>query len=165
MQALKLESPHHKAYLHVTIETGARIGEIMNIRYTDIEYTDFGAYITVDGKTGTRTIPITDSVKMLLAQHKKAENEDDYIFWFSYDFIRRKIKIMLKDAGYSDTYMYMFRKSRATLLFSDLPEQIVKKYMGWTKSSRMAEFYSFIPQEVMTAAILESKDRSLLSRA
>ena len=61
---------------------------------------------------------------------------------------------MLKK-GYDDTYMYLFRKSKATQLFETLPEQLVKKYMGGSKNSKMAKVYSFPRQEKLTDAIIK----------
>ncbi len=143
-----------KLFVRFAHESGARPGELFNLTYNDIEYKPFGVNVTLDGKTGPRTIPIIDSAQMLMQSHKIAHSNEDYVFSQGYGHFSNKVSKMLKNQGYPDTYLYIFRKSRATELFSKLPEQVVKKYMGWTKSSKMAETYSFIPQQNLTDAII-----------
>ncbi len=141
-------------FVRFAYESGARPGELFNLTYNDIEYKPFGADVTLDGKTGPSTIPIIDSAQMLMQSQKTAHSNEDYVFPQGYTHFTNKVAVMLKKQGYSDTYLYIFRKSRATELFSKLPEQVVKKFMGWSKSSRMAETYSFIPQQQLTDSIL-----------
>ncbi len=150
-----MNSKDEQLFVRLLQETGARPGEIMNIRHKHIEFTDFGAYLTITGKTGTRTIPIIDTVPMLQENRKTAKNQEDYMFWFTYGHISKQVAKMLKKQGYEDTYMYLFRKSKATELFETLPEQLVKKYMGWSKNSKMAKVYSFPRQEKLTDAIIQ----------
>ncbi len=154
---LKMKTDKTRLFVGLQQETGCRPSEELTLKYANIEYTDFGVNITVSGKTGTRTLPITDIeiVKLLLEDHKKIKDNNEYLFNFSYSYISRVVKKMLKENDYPDTYLYAFRKSKATILFSKLPEQIVKKYMGWSKSSKMADTYSFINQNMMTDAIIE----------
>lgn len=142
-----METEKEKLFLRILQETGARPAEILNLKYSDIEYIDFYALITVTGKTGTRPIPLIDSAQMLMQNHRIAEPHEDYVFTFPYDSIRRKVSQMLKKEGYKDTYFYIFRKTKSTEWFSIYPNQIVKKLLGLTKNSRMHKHYDWIVQQ------------------
>lgn len=60
----------------------------------------------------------------------------------------------LKENGYPDTYPYVFRKTKATEIGESMPEQLGKKFLGWTKNSRMFEVYCFPRQEKLEDAII-----------
>lgn len=149
-----MSEEHLRRFARFGYESGARPGELFNLTYSEIEPKPFGVDVTLDGKTGPRTIPIIDSAQILLDAQKSAYSLDDYVFPEGYSHYANKVSKMLKNQGYPDTYLYIFRKSRATELFSKLPEQVVKMFLGWSKGSKMAETYSFIPQQNLTDSII-----------
>lgn len=54
-----------KAFIAVLYETGARIGELIDLKVGDIEDRKHGMKIVIDGKTGARRIPLVESVPHL----------------------------------------------------------------------------------------------------
>jgi site-specific recombinase XerD/predicted small metal-binding protein len=69
-------NPRDKALISLLYETGARIGEIIDLTVDDIEDRQHGKKIVIDGKTGSRRIPLVESVPYLnnwLAKHPDPE--------------------------------------------------------------------------------------------
>lgn len=58
--------PKIKAALMFLIDTGCRIGELVNLQITDISETQWGYMARVSGKTGTRLVPISAETHQVL---------------------------------------------------------------------------------------------------
>jgi site-specific recombinase XerD len=66
------KNPRDKAFISLLYETGARIGELIDLTVGDIEDRTHGKKIVIDGKTGARRLPLVESVPHLndwLAKH------------------------------------------------------------------------------------------------
>jgi len=59
------ESPRDRALISLMAESGPRVREIVTVRIRDVRFTDRVFSLTVDGKTGTRIIPLCASEKDL----------------------------------------------------------------------------------------------------
>ena len=78
-------TPLERAFLAVLHNTGARIGEMLNIRIRDYERKGKHALIKVDGKTGERRIPVLQAIPHLeewLRIHPDRENSSAFL-WVS----------------------------------------------------------------------------------
>lgn len=67
-----------KALVAVLWETGARIGELIDVTVGDVEDRKHGMKITIDGKTGSRRLPLVESVPYLnkwLNEHPNPEKD------------------------------------------------------------------------------------------
>jgi integrase len=67
-----------KAFVAVLWETGARIGELIDVTVGDVEDREHGLQIMVDGKTGPRRLPLVESVPYLsrwLNEHPNPEKD------------------------------------------------------------------------------------------
>lgn len=58
-------SARDKAIVHVLWETGARIGEIANLKFADLEFNNGECNANLYGKTGSRRVLLVESVKDL----------------------------------------------------------------------------------------------------
>jgi site-specific recombinase XerD len=56
------KNPRDRAFISVLYETGARIGELIDLTVGDIEDRTHGKKITIDGKTGARRLPLVEAV-------------------------------------------------------------------------------------------------------
>ena len=77
-QADAANNPRDKALIWLLYETGARIGELIDLTVGDIEDRKHGKKIVIDGKTGARRIPLVESVPHLnnwLSKHPNPEKE------------------------------------------------------------------------------------------
>lgn len=151
-----MKTKKEQLFVRLAKESGARPGELLNLRYDDIDSAYFGFIIHLNGKTGERPFPIIDSAKMLKEDMKQNPSHEEYVFNFSYDSIRRKVAIMLKNAGYTDTYMYLFRKTTSSEFFFKYPEQVVKRLLGWSKNSSMTKVYDCMPTQNAIDVVVQS---------
>lgn len=136
-------------------ETGARIGELIDLQYGDIETDTRGTYVIVTRKTGARRLPLIESrlyVEQWLTAHpiprpnvplwckieQGAPNEA-----IGYNYIRlRLLKRAQERAGIEKSVNpHHFRHSRATHLANWLTEAQLCEWFGWVQGSRVPARY------------------------
>lgn len=157
-----MKTEEERVLVWTTQRSGGRPGEILNLKYRDIDIIPGGVNLNVNGKTGRRLIPILEDITPLLNYCEKAKSSGDYLFPKSYRYYTKQIKKMLKKKGYPDTYPYVFRKTKATEISENMVEQLGKKFLGWSKNSRMFEIYCFPRQEKLEDAIVRmNKSRGI----
>ncbi|MCK4555210.1 MAG: tyrosine-type recombinase/integrase [Candidatus Aenigmarchaeota archaeon] len=140
-------------------ETGARIGELLNIKLKDIMFDQRGATIRLDGKTGLRYVRIAEVSPLLKSWASGVHFREQYIFNHNYASFKKHLNNIKKQLGYPEMYPHLFRKSRATYLIKrGVPEQLVKKYLGWAKNSKMLNHYEFLTCAEANEAILKLAD-------
>lgn len=75
-QLEECNNPRDKAFVALLYETGARIGELIDLTVGDIEDRKHGKKVVIDGKTGSRRLPLVESVPYLnkwLSEHPNPE--------------------------------------------------------------------------------------------
>ncbi|MCX6748389.1 MAG: site-specific integrase [Candidatus Pacearchaeota archaeon] len=141
----KAENFRDKALLMLLWETGARPQEIVNLKWRDMkleaEYPDVTLH---SGKTEeTRQFPVKEA-KIHLQRWKQEycypnQNNNDFVFPnpnnrdnpITTAGINKILRRMAKKSGINkDVWSYLFRHTRATRLYEELPQQIVEKLMG-----------------------------------
>lgn len=141
------------ALMAVAFDAGPRAGELLNLRVGDVTDHDYGLQITVDGKTGQRSITLIPSVPHLnqwLADHPRS-NDDTAPLWcklqsgeeISYQMAR---KIPREAADRSDISKPVtftnFRKSSASHLASrGVNQAVLEDHHGWKQGSDVASQY------------------------
>lgn len=150
------ESFKEKCYLLLSFQTGARPQELLELRWKDCKFEDKYADITLySGKTKqSRTFPVVDKTMNALwewKQHYSFPNvkSQDYVFpsrWRNKSLTtagaNKILRRMATASGLDkDVWNYLFRHSRATKLYEELPQQIVEKLMG---HKNMAGIYAHI---------------------
>lgn len=142
-----------KAFIFLLYESGARPQEIVNLRWKDVKFEDEYADITFySGKTGqSRTFPVKKS-KQYLWEWKQNFIYDnvkpsDYIFPartklegekvvnretpISTTALNKTLRRVAEKAGIDKNFWsYLFRHTRATKLYEELPTPIVEQLMG-----------------------------------
>lgn len=154
-----------RALISVLYESGCRIGELMHMKIRHIAFDQYGAKISVDGKTGPRRIRLVSSVPFIQAwinSHPKGYDPESYI-WVKtnsipvkYGRISTILKEIAKNAGLKKrVFPHLFRHSRATFLANHLTEAQMKEYFGWTQASKMAAIYVHLSGRDVDDAILK----------
>jgi site-specific recombinase XerD len=163
-----------RAMYKVLYEAGLRAGELMSLKIKDVEFSEHGVKINIDGKTGNRKILLVESERYLrnwLTKHPFAESRDSPLWVeikgsdikeknpedvaLSYDYMRinlkrksvnAKIRITQTESNNtsSEVHPHLFRHSRATHVATDMTEAAMKEYFGWTQGSDMPEVYIYL---------------------
>lgn len=162
-----------KAYVSFLYESGARIGELLNIKIKDIEPDKHGARVNLQGKTGARKIRViasTPAVSLWRANHPDKNNPEAWFFcslnrssigfqgeYAYFNKILRKAKERLNAKGTRFTKPvnpHHFRHSRATALATKLTEAQLCQFFGWEIGSREARTYVHLSGRDLDTAIL-----------
>lgn len=145
-----------KALIAILWETGARIGELIDLKIGDIEERKHGKKVVIDGKTGERRLPLIESVPYLnqwLNKHPTGEKQDPLwckiqqtgkgIEALSYNYIRQKILQKTRDKADLDKPVnpHHFRHSRATERASKWTEAMMCEFFGWVQGSDIPAKY------------------------
>lgn len=144
-----------RAIVLILAESGIRTGELLSLRIRDVRFDQYGAIITVSGKTGDRAVRLITSAPALatwLEHHPKRDDPNTslwvdlktkyYGMGMTYEGLRAVILRLKKRAGIKKrVHLHGFRHTAATRLSRLLTEAEMKQYMGWVQSSQMAAVY------------------------
>jgi len=160
-------SVRDKALVSVLAESGCRISEIGLMKIKQISFDEYGARLSVTGKTGARRILVISSVPYLtswLNEHPNNDNPESYL-WYNpqdgkflcYTRIADILKAAARRAGIKKKiHPHLLRHSRATILAPIMSESAMKQYFGWTQSSKMASIYIHLSGKDTDEAILRA---------
>lgn len=153
------DNKRDKAFTLLLYETGARIGEILNVKVKHIVFQDNIGFVMLNGKTGMRRVTVIASVPILaqfLDIHPFKERPDEYLFMTKFNHMegkrgyrqltyagaRKILKTLAEKANIKKRiHPHLFRHSSATRAAKFLTEAQMKEYYGWTMSSDMPSIY------------------------
>lgn len=154
VQALKdaCRNTRDRAFIAMLYETGARIGELIDLTVGDIEDHDHGRKVVIEGKTGQRRLPLLESTPAInkwLNDHPDPDKtaplwcklrEPDQL---SYHYIRQKLLERAKERAELDKPVnpHHFRHSRATELANEFKEAQLCEWFGWVQGSDVPAKY------------------------
>jgi len=158
-----------RALIIVLYESGCRIGEILCLRIRHVQFDDYGARLTVKGKTGMRSVRIIASAPKLAQwiDNHPLRKDPDAPLWVSlgtrdrnealtYSAAKSMIKKLAERAGIRKRiYPHLFRHSRATHLATHLTEAQMKQHFGWVQNSNMAATYVHLSGRDIDNALLK----------
>ena len=152
-----------RAWLMVLWDTGCRLNEILSRNINDIQFDDYGATLTVDGKTGMRKLRLIDSLPDLrqwLNQHplkntpgaplfvteRRYDKNESKILTekrLDHNTIQNSLKTLGKLAGVTkNVHAHAFRHARLTQYVKQgFMESELRHIAGWTRSSAMVDTY------------------------
>lgn len=162
----KCDNLRDKTLIAALSESGCRVGEIGTMKIKHVSFEEFGARLTVTGKTGMRKILVIRSAPYLqqwINQHPCNEDPESYLWMgrdgmpLCYARIAAILKKAAREAGIKKRlYPHLLRHSRATLLASKMSDASMKHYLGWTQGSKMAGIYIHMSGKDTDEAILET---------
>ena len=151
-----IEATHNNrdaAMIAVAFDAGARSGEFRDLRIGDVTDHTHGLQITVDGKTGQRTITLIPSVPRLqrwLGDHP-ARTDHDAPLWsklhsadgLSFTMFTKAFESAAETAGVTHPVtLTNFRKSSASYLASKgMSQAHLEEHHGWVRGSKVASRY------------------------
>jgi len=149
------KNPRDRALIWLLYETGARVGELLDLTVGDIEDRRQGKKVVIEGKTGARRLPLVESVPHInrwLNEHPDPKKDaplwckiqqgspDDQL---SYRYIREKIlrKTMSRAEIDKPSNPHHYRHSRASYLANHLKEAQLCEWFGWVQGSTVPARY------------------------
>ncbi len=162
------ETLRMKAWILLAFETGARPEEITNLKWKNIAFgdediTDVTLYSNKTGKT--RVFPVKRTSVHLKRWRQEFSypdvNNEDYVFPsprnrdkpMHQTSFRDRLKVLAKKAGIEKpVFSYLFRHTRATKLYEELPQQIAEKLLG---HKNMAQIYAHISNKKAKRSMLD----------
>lgn len=127
-----LSYPHEsaiKSALLFLADTGARLGELYNLKPEDFKETPFGYIVRINGKTGDRTIPVGRGTAFSIVKHIP--------FPYTKHRLGRKISLAFDAAGITGT-AHTLRHTSATLW--DGSELVLQSIMGHSNMETLKRY-------------------------
>lgn len=162
-------TPKAKAFIAVLHESGFRATEILGIRRQDIVFNHNGSYsVTVNGKTGVRTVTMIKSMGYLQTWLKNHPDESPSAYvWLAqsqmyqgkplkYGGATKLVREAVAKAEIEKPHnLHWFRHSRASLNGLWMTEPVMREYFGWEKDSRQPTNYCHVGEEATKKRVLE----------
>lgn len=147
------EHPVHKAIIRFLYDSGARVGEFLNIKLKDIQNDTNGIRVILNGKTGERRILLIGSVADYtlnwINSHPDKDNKEAYVWLNTQNYkpleyigLVKLLKRMSKKAGIKKPVNpHSFRHAKASHMAKYLTECQMNCYFGWVQGSDMPSVY------------------------
>lgn len=162
------ENQRDRAFIDVHYEAGTRPGEILSLSIKHVKFDKYGAFITVNGKTGPRPIRLIRSVPNLakwMESHPFKNNPESPLFIMfnksnfgksmTYHGARQILRRRCEQAGLDKKInLKLFRHSEATTSANFMTEAQMRKRHGWTTDSKMPSRYVHLVNADVDQAIL-----------
>ena len=140
--------------IHLLYETGARIGEVYNLKVKDVQFDEHGAILWLNGKSGARRRRVYSCVPDLRRQvndHPSLRDPEARLFHYgrrgSSDFNRftlyLRVRALGKEILKKHIHPHMFRHTRATEDSRFFTDREMMQLFGW-KRSDMVTVYSHL---------------------
>lgn len=160
-----------RALLKVLHSTGIRVGELLNMRIGHIKVNVSYGEIAVFGKTGQRTVYLTDALPSLtqyLEVHP-LKNDTQAFLWIgesnrygleplARDGCQEAIDRCFERAQIKKRHnCHWFRHSRATIWAKKYTESVLCRLMGWSAGSKQVRRYVHLAQEDIRTEYLKQQ--------
>jgi integrase/recombinase XerD len=131
-------------------ESGARLGEIYNLKIKDVGFDEYGAIIWLSGKSGTRKRRIYSAVPDLrrhLNEHPEKNDPNTRLFHYSHDrrsgkfhiwTLYNRIRALGNQILGKNIHPHMFRHTRATEDSKYFTDREMMLMMGWRKADQIS---------------------------
>lgn len=155
-----------RCFLALAWETGARVGELANLKLKDVVRIDKGFRLELYGKTGHRSVTVyafQNYISSLINEHPDNDNPNAHLFLgkntqrpVSYTSLKLLLVNAVRRAGIKKrVYLHLWRHSLATEMLGKgyMNETQAKKFFGWTADSRMIATYSHLTDQDVDEAV------------
>lgn len=171
----KAGNTRNKALISLLYDSGCRIGEILGMSKQDIKFDQYGAELSVSGKTGYRKVYVLGTsvmfAKMWLKEHP-VKGPDGYLFVLvnesntrkrsvgdpmTYADVRKALTTTMKRAKITKRiHPHLFRHTKASTLATMITEAPLEAQMGWVHGSKQSATYVHLSGKQQQKAILKA---------
>ncbi len=158
-----------KLFLNVVYESGVRIGEILNLKIQNIEFSVNGARLFLKGKIGQRVVPVVwcaNNLRQFIGNHPFKENPEAILWYFrrgddilpvNYEVMRTRLRRIAKKVGVKKrVHWHLFRHQRFTdMAKHNLGESNMRRLAGWSEGSKMVKTYINLSNTDVENSLLE----------
>jgi len=129
-------TPKTATLLQLLKETGARIGEIARLKWTDIDFERRTIYITAEKRSKSRILPISTKLTAMLENLPKSDNEKifrvaQHSLRCTYEALRKRTVTKLNNPRLKKISFHTFRHWKATMEYHKTKDIIhVKAVLG-----------------------------------
>ena len=167
----KARNQRDRALFYALYDSGCRIGELLTLKNKDVSFDNYGAILSVFGKTGYRQVRVVGNsisyIREWQSAHPDRNNPDAWFFCGLADSIRGRqlthadvYKALRQSAARAGInrriHPHLFRHTRATLLASKVTEAPLELQMGWVHGSKMTRTYVHLSGRDQDRAILKA---------
>jgi len=149
---------NRKVFFAMMYDTGARRGELVNVRLRDLGRDEYGQYVELDGKTGYRKNWLSDSLSLLQGyRNSVGTGPDSWLFpryddpskpmnargvdrWMRATVRKLKARGVLAETDRLRSHSFRHTKNH-DLKRRGWPADALNLWMGWSKDSRMSSHY------------------------
>jgi len=166
LKLYKAASDHLKPILHTAIETGMRKGEILNLKWDNIDFENNYIYVENSKNNESRSIPISTFLKITLQKLNKNKRSGEYLFCYHegkpIEHIYRSFNTALTISGIKKCRFHDLRHTFATRMVTSGGDIVTAKEILGHKSIIMTQRYSHpSPEHKKKAVNMISIDTSL----
>ncbi|MDP2940555.1 MAG: site-specific integrase, partial [Candidatus Omnitrophota bacterium] len=159
-------SPHLKPIVIVAVNSGMRTGEILNLKWNDIDFKTNLIYLMETKNGECREVPMNETVKRTLIKVLKRP-ESPYVFCNEigkpYESIKTSFHTAIKRAGIKDFVFHNLRHTFAShLVMMGIDLRTVQELLGH-KSYAMVLRYSHLSPSHKSKAV-ELLDKNIMDR-
>jgi integrase/ribosomal protein L40E len=136
--------------IEILDETGARIGELGNLRIKDCQFDEYSGILSLTGKTGTRRRRVyasTPDLRNHLNNHHGRDNPESAVFYnpktgkaYEYWDYYRRIRWLGHKVLKTDISPHKFRHSRATEDSRNFTDREMMQLFGWKRPDMVAVY-------------------------
>lgn len=145
-----------KALVGCLDESGMRPGELLSLNVENVSIEEQYGELSLEGKTGIRSVFIIRNLAYLVQwlDSYEGKNDPNAPLWpdfekpgkaLSYAGFRQMLKRLAAKAKVKKrVYPYIFRHGQATSDCQEIPEPVMRKLYGWSKTSKTPSRYEHL---------------------
>ncbi len=149
-----------RALVQTLHETGLRVGEILPIQIKDLDFKDSHLSISVDGKTGRRTVMLLKAMPDImnyLASHPYKDDPEAILFINLSNSCKTPYKHLVHQSVWKITRdiltraginkkknPHWLRHSSVSMKSTEWTDRVMENYYGWSRGSKQPSRYSHL---------------------
>src|SRR5262245_41574079 len=152
--ALLGPAPSLRLYIVAALQTGARRGELMNLRWGDVDFRALTVAFRQTKNGAARTVPMTDTLRETLCKLPRPLDPDAHVFperdpkVLSRSFARLAKRLGIKNIRFHD----LRHDAASTLTMAAVPQRTIMAILGHRDPRMTMRYQHLTPEHLRDAA-------------